>query len=157
MGHTMTDHQTECLLCAMEDGDEAGSVFRDDRWAAEVVPGYEVPGWVILRTRRHAERITGLNDAELDVFGRRARDLVAAVSQVMGAPATYMLVFGENYAHFHVLVTPRGEDVPADRRAGEILKLRTERADPQAARRLVPALRDACVQADQRPNVQITG
>ncbi|MGI8679621.1 MAG: hypothetical protein ACR2LX_13245 [Jatrophihabitans sp.] len=153
----MSEHRDECLLCAMEDADQASSIFRDDLWAAEVVPGYEVPGWVILRTRRHAERITGLSSEELTSVGSRARDLVVAVSQVMEAPATYLLVFGENYAHFHVLVTPRGADVPTDRRAGDILKLRSERADLVAAKQLVPALQDAYVQADQRPTVDATG
>ncbi|ADP83677.1 hypothetical protein [Pseudofrankia inefficax] len=136
-----------CLLCATEDAEDSSVVFRDELWAAEVLPGYEVPGWIILRARRHAERITGLSDEELDSFGRRARDLVAAVSEVMDAPSTYLLVFGENYPHFHVLVAPRGEHVPADRRAGDILKLRLESADPHAAHALVPALRSALARA----------
>jgi hypothetical protein len=28
--------------------------------AAEVAPGYEVPGWFFLRARRHAAKLTGL-------------------------------------------------------------------------------------------------
>lgn len=135
-----------CLLCATEDCDEADIVFRDELWAAEIVSGYEVPGWVILRVRRHAERLTGLSTAELDVYGYRLRDLVAAVSDVMAAPVTYQLVFGENYPHFHVLVTPRGDDVPADRRAGDLLKLRLERSNLAAARQQVPAMREAYAQ-----------
>ncbi|MFJ3086698.1 hypothetical protein [Streptomyces sp. NPDC086838] len=102
-----------------------------------------MPGWFVLRARRHAERITGLDDAELASFGRRARDLVAAVTEVTGAPATYLMVFGENHPHFHALITARDEQVPADRRSGDILRLRTERADPEAAARLVPAVRRA--------------
>lgn len=143
--------QDDCLICTTEDADESCVVFRDDLWAAEIVSGYDVPGWVILRARRHAERITGLNDEEVDTFGRRARDLVAAVSEVMAAPATYLLVFGESYPHFHVLVTPRADDVPADRRAGDILKLRTEAADPEAARALVPALARTYAQTARQP------
>ncbi|WP_410631613.1 hypothetical protein [Amycolatopsis sp. cmx-4-83] len=127
----------------MEDADESSVVFRDDRWAAEVVPAYAVPGWFILRTRRHAERITGLDDGELDSLARRARDLVAAITEVTGAPATYLLVFGENYPHFHAVVAARGDDVPPDRRSGDILKLVPDRVDPAAATRLVPAVRDA--------------
>lgn len=140
---TVQPRPSGCLLCATEDTDDASIVFRDELWAAEIVPGYEVPGWVILRARRHAERITSLSDDELDSFGRRARDLVAAVSDVMDAPATYLLVFGENYPHFHALIVPRGAEVPEDRRAGDILKLRLDSADPASARRLVPALRAA--------------
>ena len=132
-----------CLLCTMEDADETSVVFRDPLWAAEIVPGYDVPGWLILRSRRHAERITGLDDEELSSYGRRARDLVAAVTEVTGAPATYLLVFGENYPHFHALIAPRGNDVPPDRRAGNILQLRADRADLAAAGKLVPPMRSA--------------
>jgi diadenosine tetraphosphate (Ap4A) HIT family hydrolase len=133
----------DCLLCTMERADETSVVFRDPLWAAEVVPGYDVPGWFILRARRHAERITGLDDEELSSYGHRARDLVAAVTDVTGAPATYLLVFGENYPHFHALIAARGHDVPPDLRAGNILKLRADRADLAAAAKLVPAVRAA--------------
>ncbi|WP_328903865.1 hypothetical protein OHR86_31460 [Streptomyces sp. NBC_00441] len=60
-----------------------------------------------------------------------------------GAPATYVMVFGENHPHFHALITARDEQVPADRRSGDILRLRNERADSEAAARLVPAVRRA--------------
>ena len=132
-----------CLLCEMEQAAPSAVVFRDELWAAEVAPGYEVPGWFFLRVRRHAERLTGLDDAELSALGHRARDLVAAVTEVTGAPATYLMVFGENYPHFHVLVAARGEDVPPELRAGNILQLRAGHADPEAARKLVPTVRAA--------------
>jgi hypothetical protein len=80
---------------------------------------------------------------ELAALPYRARDLIAAVTEVTGAEATYFLVFGENYPHFHALVAARGEDVPADRRTGDILKLRASQADDDAATGLVPAVRDA--------------
>ncbi len=134
----------------MDDADESVVVFRDDLWAAEIVAGYEVPGWFFLRARRHAERLTGLDADELATFGPRARDLVEAVSQVCDAPATYLFVFGENYPHFHAVITARGEDVPADRRSGDILRLRTECADPAAAVALVPAVREAYEQITAR-------
>lgn len=141
MTHTPTTKDS-CLICVMEDADDERVVFRDELWAAEIVPGYEVPGWFILRARRHAERITGLDPDELSTFAYRARDLVAAVSEVTGAPTTYLLVFGESYPHFHVLVAARGADVPDDRRAGDIMKLRLDSADLPAALALVPSVRD---------------
>ena len=77
-----------CLPCEMERAAPDAVVFRDDLWAAEVAPGYEVPGWFFLRVRRHAELLTGLNDAELSALGHRARDLVAAVTEATGAPSS---------------------------------------------------------------------
>jgi len=127
----------------MEDANPERVVYRDEQWSVEVVPGYEVEGWFILRTRRHALRIVSLDDSELSSFGWRARDLAAAVTDVTGAPAVYLMVFGESYPHFHVLVAARGADVPHDRRTGEILKLRLERADIAASLKLVPLVRAA--------------
>jgi diadenosine tetraphosphate (Ap4A) HIT family hydrolase len=118
-------------------------VFRDDLWAAEVAPGYEVPGWFFLRVRRHAELLTGLDDAERSAFGHRAAGLVAAVTAATGAPATYLLHFGENYRHFHALVAARGADIPAEQRGGNILGRRPGHVDVAAAVALVPDVRAA--------------
>lgn len=118
-------------------------VFRDELWAAEVAPGYEVPGWFFLRVRRHAELLTGLDDAELTALGHRARGLVAAVTEATGAPATYLLHFGENYRHFHALVAARDADIPAELRGGNILRLLPDHLDPAAALALAPAVRAA--------------
>lgn len=143
---------SNCLMCDLENA-ESSVVFRDDLWSAEIVPGYEVPGWFFLRARRHAERITGLNNDELATFGRRARDLVAAVTQATGAEATYLLMFGESFPHFHVLITARGAEVPADRRTGDILKLRAEQADPARAKQLLPAVRAAYADVTSEPRL----
>lgn len=132
-----------CLICDLEDADESLDIFRDDWWAASVVPGYDVPGWYFLRARRHAERITGLNEAETETFGRRAKDVVAAVTTATGSEATYMLMFGEAFPHFHVLITARGSEIPPEGRGGELLKLRATHADIEASKALVPAVREA--------------
>lgn len=136
-----TSRPDGCLPCALEDADEDAVVFRDEHWAAEVAPGYEVPGWLLLRVRRHAERLTSLEDVELAALGRRARDLVAAVGEVMGTPVTYLVSFGENHPHFHALVIPRDDTVPPQQRGGAVMSLVAERADPAAALAVVPAVR----------------
>ncbi|WP_433040857.1 hypothetical protein [Dactylosporangium sp. CS-033363] len=130
-------------MCDLERGDGSGTVFRDEHWAAQIVPGYDVPGWYILRARRHAERITALDPAELASFGRRAQDLVAAVTEVTSAPATYLMVFGENYPHFHALIAARGADVPAELRGGNIMALRSSHTDASAAFGLLPGVQAA--------------
>lgn len=141
--------EADCLICGLDEAEEADVVFRDELWAAEVVPAYEVPGWYFLRARRHAERITGLDEREQETFGRRARDLVEAVTRATGAETTYMLMFGENHPHFHVLIAARTAEVPTDRRGGAILGLRAERADRERARALVPAVRATYAQLAQ--------
>ncbi|MBV9793719.1 MAG: hypothetical protein JO016_07225 [Actinobacteria bacterium] len=131
----------ECLICSMEESGPAARVFRDQQWAAEVAPGYEVPGWFFLRSRRHAEKLTGLDEAETATFGRRAHDLVSAVERVTGAPAVYLLSFGENYRHFHALVAARGDRVPPERRGWALLGLLAEGRDVPAAHALAARVR----------------
>jgi diadenosine tetraphosphate (Ap4A) HIT family hydrolase len=131
----------ECLICSMEEADPASRVFLDELWAAEVAPGYEVPGWFFLRARRHAEKLTGLDDAETAAFGPHARDLVSAVEQVTGAPAVYLLSFGESYLHFHALVAARGEQVPPELRGGALLRLLASGRDVAAAQALAKEVR----------------
>ena len=123
-----------CLICSMEEADPAGRVFLDELWAAEVAPGYEVPGWFFLRARRHADGLTGLDEAETAAFGRRAHDLVSAVERVTGAPAVYLLSFGENFRHFHALVAARGGQVPPAARGWALLQLLEGGRDVPAAR-----------------------
>jgi diadenosine tetraphosphate (Ap4A) HIT family hydrolase len=137
------DARRPCLICEQEDADDSMTVFCDDGWAAGVVPGYDVPGWFVLRVRRHAEGLEGLTGTELAAFGRRARDLTAAVRTVTSAAATYLMVFGEANPHFHALITPRTADVPAEMRTGDILKLRLGHADLAGARKMVPVVRAA--------------
>jgi hypothetical protein len=76
-------------------------------------------------------------------FGQRAQDLVAAVTEVTAAPATYLMIFGENYPHFHALVAARGDDVPAELRGGNILALRDGHRDLAASTALLPGVRAA--------------
>ncbi len=133
----------DCLICASEGLDENAVVFRDERWAAEVTPGYEVPGWLFLRARRHALGWQELDAEELASFGDRVKRLVEAITAATDAPTTYLFNFGESYAHFHCLVAARTDDIPDDRRTGNILRLRGERRDRDAALALVPAIRRA--------------
>lgn len=125
----------------MEESDPASRVFLDEQWAAEVAPGYEVPGWFFLRSRRHAERLTGLDEAETATFGRHAHDLVSALEQVTGAPAVYLLSFGENYRHFHALVAARGDQVPPESRGWALLQLLAEGRDVPTAQALTADVR----------------
>jgi len=131
----------ECLICSMEEADPASRVFLDELWAAEVAPGYEVPGWFFLRARRHAEKLTGLDEAETATFGRHAHDLISAVEQATGAPAVYLLSFGESYLHFHALIAARGEQVPPELRGGALLRLLGSGRDAPAARALAKDVR----------------
>ncbi len=134
----------------MEESDPAARVFLDELWAAEVAPGFEVPGWFFLRVRRHAEKLTGLDEAETATFGRHAHDLLSAVERVTGAPAVYLLSFGENFRHFHALVAARGEQVPPESRGWALPRLLAEGRDIPAARALAGEVRLAYEEIGRR-------
>ena len=134
---------TDCLICSMEDSEPAARVFLDDLWASEVAPGYEVPGWFFLRSRRHAEGLTGLDDSEVAEIGPRARDLMTAIERATGAPAVYFLHFGENFRHFHSLVAARGADLPPDLRGWGLVRLVQDHRDPQQAYAVAGRVRTA--------------
>jgi hypothetical protein len=138
-----------CLICVTETVPDEAVVFRDDLWACEIVAGFEVPGWFFLRARRHALGWSELGLGELETFGRRARDTVDSVAEATGARATYLFNFGEAYPHFHCLITARGDEVPPELRSGNILQLRRDGVDRQAALALVPAVRAAYQKAVQ--------
>ena len=133
----------DCLICHLEDAPDDAVVFRDEQWACEVAPGYEVPGWYFLRARRHALGWSELDHDELTGFGPVVQQLMGALQQAFDAPARYLMTFGEAYPHFHCIVTVRGDEVPADRRSGSILGLLRTDVDRPAALERVPALRAA--------------
>lgn len=139
----MTTPVAGCLQCELEESGQNAIVFRDQSWSCEVAPGYEVPGWYILRIRRHAEGWEGLDPTELAGFGARCEQLSWAIRDALGASHVYFMSFGENYPHFHFLVTARDANTPPDRRGGNILGLRETHRDMAGALAAVPALQFA--------------
>ena len=131
---------SDCLPCELEAAPADAVVFRDETWSCEVAPGYEVPGWYFLRVRRHAEGWQGLNAAEITGFGACCRRLSRAIQLAQGVGHVYFMSFGENYPHFHFLVTARGAAIPPELRGGNILGLRETHRDLPAALAAVPAL-----------------
>lgn len=118
-----------CLPCDLERADAAAVVFRDDIWSCDVADGYDVPGWFILRLRRHAEGWSGPSAAELADFGPLSQRVASAIQEATGAPTVYFMSFGENFPHFHFLVIARGADLAPEHRGAGILALRAAHRD----------------------------
>ena len=133
----------QCVICGLDDAPDEAVVFRDEVWACEILPGFEVPGWYFLRLRRHALGWGELTHDELTGFGPTAQQLMLALEAAFDAPARYLMTFGEAYPHFHAVVTVRGDDVPPESRSGGILALRASRVDRAAALARVPDVREA--------------
>jgi diadenosine tetraphosphate (Ap4A) HIT family hydrolase len=124
---------SDCLPCDLEDADAARVVYRDENWSCEVADGYDVPGWFILRLRRHAEGWAGPSADELAAFGPLSQRLVAGIQEATDAPTVYFMSFGENYPHFHFLVIARPADLPAELKGAAILAHRADHRDLDAS------------------------
>ena len=124
---------SECLPCDLEAVDAERIVYRDDTWSCEIADAYDVPGWFILRLRRHAEGWSGPTAEELAGFGPVSQKITAAVEAATGATGAYFMSFGENYPHFHFLVIARDADLPAESRGAAILARRADDRDLAAS------------------------
>ena len=124
---------SDCLPCDLEAAESAAIIYRDENWSCEIAGGYDVPGWFILRLRRHAEGWTEPTVDELAGFGPVSQRVANAIQSATGASNVYFLSFGENYPHFHFLVIARDADLPPESRGAAILGLRADNRDLDAA------------------------
>jgi diadenosine tetraphosphate (Ap4A) HIT family hydrolase len=135
-----------CEICERESADvepPGGWVLRTDLWSACVAPGFDVPGWLFLELRRHAEGPMGMDDAEAAELGGLVRDLTAAVQSTLAAERVYVLAFGEVFPHFHVVLVPRMPFAPDDEKGAGLWNKRAELCDPPRAHELASAVRHA--------------
>ncbi|MEC5151938.1 hypothetical protein [Cryobacterium sp. GrIS_2_6] len=138
---------SDCLPCDLESADSAHVVYRDDDWSCEIAEGYDVPGWFILRLRRHAEGWAGPTADELGEFGPVSQRVSAAIQSATGATGVYFMSFGENYPHFHFLVIAREADLAADLRGAAILARRAHSRDLDASLAVGEGVRSALAAA----------
>jgi diadenosine tetraphosphate (Ap4A) HIT family hydrolase len=134
---------SDCLPCDLEAAESSAVIYRDEDWSCEVADGYEVPGWFILRLRRHAEGWAGPTAKELAGFGPVSQQLATAIQSATGATGVYFMSFGENYPHFHFLVIARDAELPPESRGAAILGLRTTGRDLDAALAIGAQVRDS--------------
>ena len=132
-----------CLPCDLEATEPSAIIYRDEIWSCEIADGYDVPGWFILRLRRHAEGWSGPTAGELADFGPISQQLATAIQSATGATSVYFMSFGENYPHFHFLVIARDAELPPESRGPAVLGLRTESRDLEAALTVGDRVRNA--------------
>lgn len=126
----------DCELCRVESSDQepvGGWILRTDMWSACVAPGFEVPGWLFLQLRRHAEGPMGMDDAEAAELGPLLSRLAVGIQTATGAERVYAVAFGEVFPHFHVLLVPRMPFSPAEETGPALLLKRAELCDPAGA------------------------
>jgi diadenosine tetraphosphate (Ap4A) HIT family hydrolase len=138
---------SECLPCDLEAADPAAIIYRDANWSCEIADGYDVPGWYILRLRRHAEGWSEPTAEELADFGPISQRVANAIQSATGATGVYFMSFGENYPHFHFLVIARDANLPPESRGAAILGRRATDRNAETALALGARVRDSLAAA----------
>jgi diadenosine tetraphosphate (Ap4A) HIT family hydrolase len=134
---------SDCLPCDLEAAESSAVIYRDETWSCEIADGFDVPGWFILRLRRHAEGWSGPTADELSNFGPISQRLATAIESATGATGVYFMSFGENYPHFHFLAIARDAELVPESRGAAILGLRAEGRDLEASLAVGARVRDA--------------
>jgi diadenosine tetraphosphate (Ap4A) HIT family hydrolase len=126
----------ECPICRREtaaDEPLGGWVLRTDLWSVCVAEGFEVPGWLFLELRRHAEGPMSLTPEEASELGPLLAAVSGAVQAATGAERVYVLAFGELFPHFHLLVAPRMPMAPPEHTGPHLFLNRSDLVDRDRA------------------------
>ncbi len=84
-------------------------------WILEhIIEPVPLKGWLILKTKRHAEGITALNENEARELGEILNTLPKIQKDILNAEQIYICCFTEEVSHLHFHLIPRY--------SGEVLK-----------------------------------
>jgi diadenosine tetraphosphate (Ap4A) HIT family hydrolase len=108
-------------------------VYRGRHWSVSPVEGREVPGWYRVILRRHGESIASLSATEAVSLGPLLARLGNVLLELLAPERIYVYGYGENHAHLHFLVCPRGPEVPGDQRGAKLYSYGKTMVDVEAA------------------------
>jgi diadenosine tetraphosphate (Ap4A) HIT family hydrolase len=109
-------HVCETLRAAQDET----LIHRDELWTATL--SGDVPGWVMLIANRHSDDwLWGLTPEESTSLGPMLVRLSSVTRQVTNAERIYLMSFGENTQHFHLLLLSRFADTSMDARGIALL------------------------------------
>src|SRR3546814_11678741 len=80
-------------------------LWEDEYWLGGAL--LDVPGWIMVMTKRHVEGIWSLNDAEAARFGPMMRDIAGVIKDITGAERVHYAAMGEVALHYHNAILPR--------------------------------------------------
>jgi diadenosine tetraphosphate (Ap4A) HIT family hydrolase len=132
----------DCAICAMIRAEPAaGWAYADRSWVGGTLAGLEVPGWVVLGLRRHADDAAPLTSEEAADLGPAIRRVSAAIVEATGAERVYLQAYGERETHWHLLISARGAEIPPEHRHVAFFTHRDEYIDEAAAAAVIDRLR----------------
>ena len=106
-----------CLACDVLSGKvtpPGGVIYEGQYWRVDHSTSPVVlPGFLIIKPRRHVEHIALLTAEEMADFGPLLRNTCRALAHVLHPAKIYATSFGESVSHIHFYVLPRMPDMPA--------------------------------------------
>lgn len=125
-----------CLLCDPTPGPTIGAsraaeVASWEHWILTVFPGFDVPGWYFLQSRRHVTQLDELDAGEQMSLGPALSSAVGSIRSSLPCDKVYVQRFGESYPHWHMLLCAVPDGLPADARGAALFPRRAELRDDQ--------------------------
>ena len=133
-----------CRICEFVDSAAPGGWYAEnEHWRVGPHMATRVPGWVVVYLRRHAAGLTDMSAAELTSMGPTLSAAAAAITRVIEPERVYSVMFGENVPHVHVVLIPRGTDVPPEHRSSALHVNAKQYEDPQRVEEVAERIRQA--------------
>lgn len=130
-----------CSVCQyMENLSKDRILWEDNYWIGGAL--LDVPGWVMVMTKRHVEGIWALSDEEAVRFGPMMRDIAGALKDITGAERIHYAAMGEVAPHYHNAILPR---LPGGKPVWDSMAMvarAQEDANPDASRTIEDMLRE---------------
>jgi diadenosine tetraphosphate (Ap4A) HIT family hydrolase len=118
----------KCLACDVVAGrvvPPGGVILDDGLWIVDhSTSPVLLPGFLIVKPKRHVESIADLTADEAAALGPLLRRVLAAVNGALGAERVYVTSFGEAVRHVHWYIVPRYAGMPA--KGPEVIRMMFE-------------------------------
>lgn len=105
-----------CLACDVLAGKvtpPGGVIYDDQYWRVDhSTSPVMLPGFLIIKPRRHVEHIALLTAEEMAAFGPLLRNTCRALAHVLHPAKVYATSFGESVSHVHFYIIPRYSRTP---------------------------------------------
>lgn len=115
-----------CLACDVLAGTvtpPGGILYDDQYWRVDhSVSPVLLPGFLIIKPKRHCDHIALLTEEEMAAFGPLLRNTCRALAHVLHPARVYVTSFGEQVSHVHFYVVPRYERTPEMPHGFELLR-----------------------------------
>lgn len=101
----------DCLACRINadpSGAPGGRIKEYNYWFLDhIIAPVPMTGWLILKTKRHSEGITGLNREEARELGEILDRLPKIQQELLRAEKIYLCCFAELVSHLHIHLIPQ--------------------------------------------------